>query len=94
MGGRELLVSCSDDFTLFLWDPADTKKAVVRMVGHQQPVNHILFSPGELLCEGLLRRQAGRERRRLRREPLTPPPLLLHSLSPLFRRPLHCLGIL
>lgn len=45
MGGRELLVSCSDDFTLFLWDPEDTKKAVVRMTGHQQLVNHLSFSP-------------------------------------------------
>jgi ribosome assembly protein 4 len=45
MGGREYLVSCSDDFTLFLWDPADTKKAVVRMTGHQAIVNHLAFSP-------------------------------------------------
>lgn len=45
MGGRELLVSCSDDFTLFLWDPSDTKRAVVRMTGHQAAVNHIAFSP-------------------------------------------------
>ncbi|RYG57138.1 WD40 repeat domain-containing protein [archaeon] len=45
MGGRELLVSCSDDFTLFLWDPADSKKSVVRMTGHQAVVNHISFSP-------------------------------------------------
>jgi ribosome assembly protein 4 len=45
MGGREILVSCSDDFTLFLWDPEDSKKAVVRMVGHQQLVNHLSFSP-------------------------------------------------
>jgi len=45
MGGRELLVSCSDDFTLFLWDPADGKKAVVRMPGHQDIVNHLSFSP-------------------------------------------------
>jgi ribosome assembly protein 4 len=45
MGGRELLVSCSDDFTLFLWDPQDSKKAVVRMTGHQAIVNHISFSP-------------------------------------------------
>jgi ribosome assembly protein 4 len=44
-GGRELLVSCSDDFTLFLWDPADNKKPVVRMTGHQNLVNHISFSP-------------------------------------------------
>ena len=45
MGGRELLVSCSDDFTLFLWDAADSKRAVVRMTGHQAIVTHIAFSP-------------------------------------------------
>jgi ribosome assembly protein 4 len=45
MGGKELLVSCSDDFTMFLWDPIDTKKAVVRMTGHQDIVNHLSFSP-------------------------------------------------
>lgn len=45
MGGKELLVSCSDDFTLFLWDPADEKKPIARMTGHQAPVNHIAFSP-------------------------------------------------
>ena len=45
MGGKELLVSCSDDFTLFLWDPSDGKKPLARMTGHQAPVNHISFSP-------------------------------------------------
>ena len=45
MGGTEMLVSCSDDFTLFLWTPGDSKKAVVRLTGHQQVVNHISFSP-------------------------------------------------
>ena len=47
MGGKELLVSCSDDFTLFLWDPADAKKPIARMTGHQALVNHLAFSPGE-----------------------------------------------
>jgi ribosome assembly protein 4 len=41
----ELLVSCSDDFTLYLWDPSCSKKPIVRMVGHQQPVNFVQFSP-------------------------------------------------
>lgn len=45
MGGVEMLVSCSDDFTLFLWTPGDSKKAFVRLTGHQQVVNHISFSP-------------------------------------------------
>jgi len=47
-GGRERLVSGSDDFTLFLWDPLAEeggKKPVARMTGHQQAVNHISFSP-------------------------------------------------
>jgi ribosome assembly protein 4 len=42
---RELLVSGSDDFTLFLWDPVATKKPVARLTGHQQPVNFVQFSP-------------------------------------------------
>jgi ribosome assembly protein 4 len=46
MGGSELLVSCSDDFTLFLWRPhAESTTAPTRMTGHQQAVNHISFSP-------------------------------------------------
>lgn len=43
--GREMLVSGSDDFTLFLWDPTREKKPVMRMTGHQQPVNYVMFSP-------------------------------------------------
>ena len=41
----EMLVSCSDDFTIFLWDPANSKKPVARLTGHQQLVNHVSFSP-------------------------------------------------
>lgn len=41
----ERLVSGSDDFTLFLWKPAENKSPITRMTGHQQLVNHILFSP-------------------------------------------------
>jgi WD40 repeat protein len=32
----ERLVSGSDDFTLFLWEPSDNKKPLERMTGHQQ----------------------------------------------------------
>lgn len=39
--GDERLVSGSDDFTLFLWDPAKSADPVTRMTGHQQPVNHV-----------------------------------------------------
>lgn len=41
----ERLVSGSDDFTLFLWAPAESKKPLARLTGHQQPVNHLCFSP-------------------------------------------------
>jgi len=44
-GISERLVSGSDDFTLCLWHPAENKRPVRRLTGHQQAVNHIAFSP-------------------------------------------------
>ncbi|XVE76756.1 hypothetical protein DITRI_Ditri13aG0006500 [Diplodiscus trichospermus] len=44
----ERLVSGSDDFTMFLWEPAVSKHPKVRMTGHQQLVNHVYFSPDGL----------------------------------------------
>lgn len=44
-GGQERLVSCSDDFTMFMWAPQEGKSPITRMIGHQQLVNHIAFSP-------------------------------------------------
>jgi ribosome assembly protein 4 len=44
-GGVERLVSGSDDFTIFLWEPSTSKKPLARLTGHQQAVNHISFSP-------------------------------------------------
>ncbi|GAD93940.1 WD repeat protein [Paecilomyces variotii No. 5] len=41
----EKLVSASDDFTMFLWDPANSTKPVARLLGHQKEVNHVTFSP-------------------------------------------------
>ncbi|KAK2774628.1 hypothetical protein FQN52_004241 [Onygenales sp. PD_12] len=41
----ERLVSASDDFTMFLWDPAASNKPVARMLGHQKAVNYVTFSP-------------------------------------------------
>lgn len=38
---NERLVSGSDDFTLFLWDPVGKSEPIIRMTGHQQPVNHV-----------------------------------------------------
>eukprot|EP01029_Cantina_marsupialis_P015447 TRINITY_DN338_c0_g1_i1.p1 TRINITY_DN338_c0_g1~~TRINITY_DN338_c0_g1_i1.p1 ORF type:complete len:494 (+),score=167.11 TRINITY_DN338_c0_g1_i1:105-1484(+) len=43
--GSEKLISCSDDFTIYLWDPVNDKKPVARLIGHQQIVNHVSFSP-------------------------------------------------
>lgn len=47
MQGRiaERLVSASDDFTMYLWDPSQGSKPVARMLGHQKQVNHVTFSP-------------------------------------------------
>ncbi|EFP81788.2 hypothetical protein PGT21_014083 [Puccinia graminis f. sp. tritici] len=44
----ELLISGSDDHTLFLWpslDSATPKKPLARLTGHQKQVNHVAFSP-------------------------------------------------
>lgn len=44
----ELLISGSDDHTLFLWSPFGSdapKKPVARLTGHQKQVNHVAFSP-------------------------------------------------
>ncbi|KAI3830932.1 hypothetical protein MKX03_010230 [Papaver bracteatum] len=41
----ERLVSGSDDFTMFLWEPAVSKHSKARLTGHQQLVNHVYFSP-------------------------------------------------
>lgn len=41
----ERLVSGSDDFTMFLWEPAVSKHPKTRLTGHQQLVNHVYFSP-------------------------------------------------
>ncbi|KAJ1638655.1 WD40-repeat-containing domain protein [Pavlovales sp. CCMP2436] len=47
----EILASCSDDFTTFLWRPASSKKPIARLQGHQRPINALAFSPdGRLLA--------------------------------------------
>lgn len=45
----ERLVSASDDFTMYLWDPSQGTKPVARMVGHQKQINHVTFSPDNTL---------------------------------------------
>ena len=42
---EELMVTASDDFTMFLWNPLKTTKPIARMTGHQKLVNHVAFSP-------------------------------------------------
>ena len=53
----EMLVSASDDHTLFVWPPQmlgtapNPKKSVARLTGHQKTVNHVCFSPdGRLIA--------------------------------------------
>lgn len=41
----ERVVSASDDFTMYLWDPSQGTKPVARLLGHQKQVNHVVFSP-------------------------------------------------
>ena len=41
----ERMVSCSDDFTMFLWQPSEDKKSLARLTGHMQTVNEVVFSP-------------------------------------------------
>ncbi|KAL5543070.1 hypothetical protein UlMin_010780 [Ulmus minor] len=43
--GPELLVSGSDDWTVFLWEPFVSKQPKTRMTGHQSTVNQVCFSP-------------------------------------------------
>lgn len=42
---EELMVTASDDFTMYLWDPIKSTKPITRMTGHQKLVNHVAFSP-------------------------------------------------
>lgn len=44
-GEGDMLVSGSDDFTMFLWKPESAKTPVARLTGHQQLINDVKFSP-------------------------------------------------
>jgi ribosome assembly protein 4 len=47
-GGRpERLASGSDDFTLFLWEPASSAKPLARMTGHLQLINQVGPAPDQ-----------------------------------------------
>ena len=41
----ELLVSGSEDFTCYLWDPSKSKTPITRLTGHQKGVNYVSYSP-------------------------------------------------
>jgi len=43
--GDERIVTGSDDCSLYMWTPSNSTKPTVRLLGHQQPVNHVQFSP-------------------------------------------------
>ncbi|KAJ1913195.1 ribosome assembly [Mycoemilia scoparia] len=46
VGGSPVrLVTGSDDFTMYLWDPVKSNKPIARLTGHQKLVNHVAFSP-------------------------------------------------
>ncbi|KAL9245263.1 hypothetical protein vseg_018937 [Gypsophila vaccaria] len=45
----ERLISCSDDFSICIWEPSETKHPKFRMTGHQQLVIHVVVSPDERL---------------------------------------------
>ena len=40
-GKPERLVSGSDDFTMFLWEPSASAKPLARMTGHMQLINQV-----------------------------------------------------
>ncbi|AMD22536.1 HHL234Cp [Eremothecium sinecaudum] len=42
---EEFVVTASDDFTMYLWNPLKSNKPITRMTGHQKLVNHVAFSP-------------------------------------------------
>jgi WD40 repeat protein len=45
-GGKpERLISGSDDFTMFMWTPGESKLPLARMTGHVQLINDVKFSP-------------------------------------------------
>ncbi|GFQ97883.1 notchless protein homolog 1 [Trichonephila clavata] len=44
-GQPEILVSGSDDFTMFLWTPEKHKQSIARMAYHRNVINDVKFSP-------------------------------------------------
>jgi len=49
----EKLASSSDDHSVYLWDPEKSKNPVIRLTGHQGPINLVSFSnDGRKLASG------------------------------------------
>ena len=44
-GTGERMITGSDDFTLLLWKPTTDKRPIARMIGHQQLINDVRFTP-------------------------------------------------
>ncbi|KAL9099754.1 MAG: hypothetical protein Q9163_004785 [Psora crenata] len=44
----ERLVSASDDFTMYIWEPSKSTKPLARLLGHQKQVNNVTISPDGL----------------------------------------------
>ena len=44
----ERLITASDDFTMYLWEPSKSTKPIERLKGHAKAVNHVTFSPDGL----------------------------------------------
>ena len=42
--GQDTLVSGSDDFTIYMWKYETNKAPIKRLLGHQQLINHIVYS--------------------------------------------------
>lgn len=41
----EILVSGSDDLTMFMWQPKKTDKSLIRLTGHRALIIQVAFSP-------------------------------------------------
>eukprot|EP00340_Litonotus_pictus_P010780 CAMPEP_0170535812 /NCGR_PEP_ID=MMETSP0209-20121228/101801_1 /TAXON_ID=665100 ORGANISM="Litonotus pictus, Strain P1" /NCGR_SAMPLE_ID=MMETSP0209 /ASSEMBLY_ACC=CAM_ASM_000301 /LENGTH=601 /DNA_ID=CAMNT_0010837111 /DNA_START=78 /DNA_END=1884 /DNA_ORIENTATION=- len=42
------IVTGSDDYSMILWNPQESTKPVNRLTGHNQLVNHVMFSPNTM----------------------------------------------
>lgn len=42
---EDIIVSGSDDFTMYMWKPESSKSPIARLTGHQQLINDVKFSP-------------------------------------------------